>query len=158
MNPLVTLAALVHGALRPRQDASSPLGVLFLAGLLFVALVGCGGNGTQPFATYHVDRCGGFEGATGMLGTSCEGADELVETTCEVIGGEETVSAPGSCSATWADTERGGSICVHLTCRKATTGAVAAPLDRDAGTDSAAVNVTFSCAEPDGAPAPCFGG
>lgn len=139
----------VYGALGSLRTSFLPLIRLVGASLLFLA-VGCSARGTEPFThetaeAYRVDRCGGFTGATAMLGTSCNGNDEVIEASCDVIDGEvEDAGGRGSswsCSTTWPDAERGGSICVHLTCRRTT----------------ADVTVSVSCSEPDGAPARCFG-
>lgn len=138
----------VYGALGTPRLSSLPLRLSGACLLLLAA--GCSARGTEPFTSsvsepYHVDRCGGFTGATAMLGTSCNGTDELVEASCDVIGGEvEDAGGRGSswsCSTTWPDAERGGAICVHLVCRRTT----------------ADVTVAVSCSEPDGAPARCFG-
>ena len=128
-----------------------------LAGLLFV--VGCGKTAeVEPYASasgaYHVDRCGGFTGRSATMGSHCDGEDEVLEASCDVIGGElEASSGRGSswsCSTTWTNADRGGAICVHLTCRHV---AVSAPAT-DAG---ASVNMSITCAEADGAAVPCFG-
>lgn len=114
-------------------------------------LLGCAGQVSEPpqatdapvtAGPYHVDRCGDTTGASGELIAYCNGSDIVLGASCEVtpaVDGESwnawTAVRPNpsqwGCQTSWGDPERGGKICVHLTCVPAVR-----PLDGTNGCDT----------------------
>lgn len=84
-----------------------------------LALVGCGSSSSEEPTVAH---CGGGTGRTYMQAAKCTDG-RLVDAWCEVHGGPaETSKATDDggweCATTWDDPVKGGTLCIHMTCKE----------------------------------------
>jgi hypothetical protein len=94
--------------------------------VMFGGLTGCGVRDTAAQVVpeldqYEIYRCGEFTGYKALMSTKCENDDVMVGGNCEFHGGPpETEMSPDDqsleCATTWADSVKGGKICVHVIC------------------------------------------